>query len=84
MCDCVRNPGGHAESDPEPSEEGVSCYHILRPLDRRMLAIVNIMNFWMARVDDKGNEIASSRQVVCASHEDAPTHLVGVHRERLS
>ena len=49
-----------------------------------MLAIVNIMNFWMARVDDKGNEIASSRQVVCASHEDAPTHLVGVHRERLS
>ena len=31
---CVRNPGGHAESNPRPSEEGVSVYHVLRPLDR--------------------------------------------------
>ena len=32
-CNCVRNPGGHAESNPRPSEEGVSFYHVLRPLD---------------------------------------------------
>ena len=25
--------GGHAESNPRPSEEGVSFYHVLRPLD---------------------------------------------------
>ena len=34
-CNCVRNPGGHAESNPRPSEVGVSFYHVLRPLDRR-------------------------------------------------
>ena len=34
---CVRNPGGHAESIPRPSEEGVSFYHVLRPLDRAQL-----------------------------------------------
>ena len=34
MCNCVRNPGGHAESNLRPSEEGVSFYHVLRPLDR--------------------------------------------------
>ena len=33
-CNCVRNPGGHAESNPRPSEEGVSFYHVLRQLDR--------------------------------------------------
>ena len=32
-CNCVRNPGGHAESNPGPSEEGLSFYHVLRPLD---------------------------------------------------
>ena len=32
-CNCVRNPGGHAESNLRPSEEGVSFYHVLRPLD---------------------------------------------------
>ena len=32
-CNCVRNPGGHAESNPRPSEEGVSFYLVLRPLD---------------------------------------------------
>ena len=32
-CNCVRNPGGHAESNPRPSEEEVSFYHVLRPLD---------------------------------------------------
>ena len=31
-CNCAQNPGGHAESDPRPSEEGVSFYHVLRPL----------------------------------------------------
>ena len=31
-CNCVRNPGGHAESNPRPSKEGVSFYHVLRPL----------------------------------------------------
>ena len=25
--------GGHAESNPRPAEEGVSFYHVLRPLD---------------------------------------------------
>ena len=35
-CNCVRNPGGHAETNPRPSEEGVSFYHVLRPLDRNM------------------------------------------------
>ena len=30
---CVRNPGGHAESDPRPLEEGVSFYLVLPPLD---------------------------------------------------
>ena len=28
-CSCVRNPGGHAESD----ARGVSFNHVLRPLD---------------------------------------------------
>ena len=28
-CNCVRNPGGHAESNPRPSEEVVSFYHVL-------------------------------------------------------
>ena len=32
-CNCVRNPGGHAESNHRPSEEGVSFYLVLRPLD---------------------------------------------------
>ena len=32
-CNCVRNPGGHAELNPRPSKEGVSFYHVLRPLD---------------------------------------------------
>ena len=32
-CNCVRNPGGHTESNPRPSEEGASFYHVLRPLD---------------------------------------------------
>ena len=32
-CNCVRNPWGHAESNPRPSEAGVSFYHVLRPLD---------------------------------------------------
>ena len=32
-CNWVRNPGGHAEPNPRPSEEGVSWYHVLRPLD---------------------------------------------------
>ena len=32
-CNCVRNPGGHAESSPRPSEEGVSIYLVVRPLD---------------------------------------------------
>ena len=32
-CNCVRNPGGHAESNPRPSDEGVSFYHVFRPLD---------------------------------------------------
>ena len=27
-------PGGHAESNPRPSEEGVSFYLVLRPLDQ--------------------------------------------------
>ena len=33
-CSCVRNPGGHAESSPRPYEEGVSFYHVPRPLDQ--------------------------------------------------
>ena len=33
-CNCVRNPGAHAESNPRPSEEVVSFYLVLRPLDR--------------------------------------------------
>ena len=28
--------GGHAESSPRPSEEGVSFYHVLRPLDPKV------------------------------------------------
>ena len=36
-CNCVRNPGGHAESNPRPSEEGVSFYHVLRPLDPKVV-----------------------------------------------
>ena len=32
-CNCVRNPGGHRESNQRPSEEGVSFYLVLRPLD---------------------------------------------------
>ena len=28
--------GGHAESNPRPSEEEVSFYHVLRPLDHRV------------------------------------------------
>ena len=35
-CNCVRNPRGHAESHPRPSEEGVSFYHNLRPLDQHV------------------------------------------------
>ena len=31
-CNCVRNPGGEPESNPRPSEEGVSFYPVLRPL----------------------------------------------------
>ena len=27
-CNCVRNPGGHTESNPRPSEEGASFYHV--------------------------------------------------------
>ena len=34
-CNCARNPGGHAQSDPRPSEEGVSFYLVLRPLDQK-------------------------------------------------
>ena len=34
MCNCVRNPGGHAVSSPGPYEEGVSFYLVLRPLDQ--------------------------------------------------
>ena len=34
-CNCVRNPGTHAESNQRPSEEGVSFYHVLRPLDQK-------------------------------------------------
>ena len=33
-CNCVRNPGGHAELSPRPSEEGFSFCHVLRPLDQ--------------------------------------------------
>ena len=33
MCNGVRNPEGHTESNPRPSEEGVSIYLVLRPLD---------------------------------------------------
>ena len=33
-CNCVRNPVGHAESNPRPSKEGVSFYHVLRQLDQ--------------------------------------------------
>ena len=29
-CNCVRNPGVHAESNPRPSSEGVSFYLVLR------------------------------------------------------
>ena len=39
-CNCVRNPGGHAESNPRPSEEGVSFYHVLRPLDQNVCMCV--------------------------------------------
>ena len=28
--------GGHAESNPRPSEEGVGFYHVFRPLDRNV------------------------------------------------
>ena len=28
-CNCVRNPGGHTESNPRPSEEGASFYHVI-------------------------------------------------------
>ena len=38
-CNCVRNPGGHAESNPKPSEEGVSFYHVLRPLDQSAVCL---------------------------------------------
>ena len=27
-CSCVLNPGGHAESNPRPSEEGVSFFGV--------------------------------------------------------
>ena len=37
-CSCVRNPGGHVYSEPRPSEEGISCYHVLRPLDRLVVS----------------------------------------------
>ena len=39
-CNGVRNPGGHAESNPRPSEEGVSFYHVLRPLDHVCMCAV--------------------------------------------
>ena len=39
-CNCFRNPGGHAESNPRPSEEGVSFYHVLRPLDQFVVPVV--------------------------------------------
>ena len=41
-CNFVRNPGGHAESNPRSSEEGVSFCHVLRRMytcgDRDRLA----------------------------------------------
>ena len=33
-CNCVGNLGGHAESNPRPSVEGVSLDLVLRPLDQ--------------------------------------------------
>ena len=40
-CNCVRNPrGGHAESNPRPSEGGVRFYHVLRPLDQSVCSCV--------------------------------------------
>ena len=39
-CNCVRNPRGHAESNPRPSEEGVSFYHVLRPLDMDTVTVM--------------------------------------------
>ena len=35
---CVRNPGGHVESSPRPSSEGVAFHQVLRPLDICMRA----------------------------------------------
>ena len=36
-CNCVRNPGAHSESNLRPSEEGVSFYLVLRPLDQMIM-----------------------------------------------
>ena len=44
-CNRVRNPGGHAVSNPRPSEEGVSFYHILRLLDREHALNIASMAF---------------------------------------
>ena len=51
-CNCVRNRGGHAELHPRPSKEGVSFYHVLRPLDstsvsdRSRLPLEVSMSLW--------------------------------------
>ena len=37
--------GGHAESNPRPSEEGVSFYHVLRPLDHVVAGLVLLVVF---------------------------------------
>ena len=46
--------GGHAESNPRPSEEGVSFHHVLRPLDCASLPVsigpVENVKFWRASV----------------------------------
>ena len=34
---CSKPRGGHAESYPRPSEEGVSFYNVLRPLDQGVM-----------------------------------------------
>ena len=55
-CNCVRNPGAHAESNPRPSEEGVSFYHVLRPLDRH----VDTLNEWTRTCSTAGVTIGAA------------------------
>ena len=54
--------GGHAESNPRPSEEGVSFYHVLRPLDHVVLVPILRTIMWL-KIQEKYSSTLSKHMV---------------------